>query len=70
LTIGFLLERRQECSGANVSVDHSEAFRHGIRAGAKVAFIPLLTDLPIVLVSGILFAKLSNVDLRTRCVIR
>jgi threonine/homoserine/homoserine lactone efflux protein len=40
----------------------SETFRHGIRAGAKVAFIPLLTDLPVVLVSGFLFAKLSNVD--------
>ena len=64
LTIGFLLGAPAGIApGPMLVLIISEAFRHGIRAGAKVAFIPLLTDLPIVLVSGILFNKLSNVDL-------
>ena len=64
LTIGFLLGAPAGIApGPMLVLIISEAFRHGIRAGAKVAFIPLLTDLPIVLVSGILFTKLSNVDL-------
>jgi threonine/homoserine/homoserine lactone efflux protein len=63
LAMGFLLGAPAGITpGPMLVLIISETFRHGIRAGAKVAFIPLLTDLPVVLVSGFLFAKLSNVD--------
>ena len=41
----------------------SETLRHGKRAGAKVACIPLLTDAPIVLASGLLFTKITNMNI-------
>ena len=41
----------------------SETLRHGKRAGAKIAFIPLLTDAPIVLASGLLFTKITNLNM-------
>ena len=64
LSIGFLLGAASGISpGPMLVLIISETFRHRIRAGAKVAFIPLLTDLPVVMVSGFLFSKLSNVDL-------
>ncbi|MBL4825465.1 MAG: LysE family transporter [SAR324 cluster bacterium] len=62
-TVGFLLGAPAGISpGPMLVLIISETFRHGIRAGAKVAFIPLLTDLPVVLVSGFLYAELSNMD--------
>ena len=63
-TIGFLLGAPAGITpGPMLVLIISETFRHGIHAGAKVAFIPLLTDLPVLLVSGFLFAKFSNADL-------
>ena len=41
----------------------SETLRHGKRAGAKVACIPLLTDAPIVLASGLLFTQITNMNM-------
>ena len=41
----------------------SETLSHGKRAGAKVACIPLLTDAPIVLVSGLLFTQITNMHM-------
>ena len=41
----------------------SETLRHGKRAGAKVACIPLLTDAPIVLASGLLFTHITNMNI-------
>ena len=41
----------------------SETLRHGKRAGVKVACIPLLTDAPIVLASGLLFTKITNMNI-------
>ena len=41
----------------------SETLRNGKRAGAKVACIPLLTDAPIVLASGLLFTKIKNMNM-------
>ena len=40
----------------------SETLRHGKRAGLKVACIPLLTDAPIVLASGLLFTQITNMN--------
>lgn len=41
----------------------SETLRHGKRAGAKVACIPLITDTPIVLASGLLFTQITNMNM-------
>ncbi len=38
----------------------SHTIRHGVREGVKIAMAPLLTDLPIILVSTLLLAKLSG----------
>ncbi|MEA3362677.1 MAG: LysE family transporter [Thermodesulfobacteriota bacterium] len=38
----------------------SETLQHNIRAGIKVALAPILTDLPIILFSLLILAKLSN----------
>jgi len=40
----------------------SETMRHNIRAGIKVALAPIVTDLPIILASLFILAKLSNFD--------
>ncbi len=40
----------------------SETLRHGKRAGVKIACIPLLTDAPIVLASGLLFTQITNMN--------
>ena len=41
----------------------SETLRHGIRAGAKVACTPLLTDVPLVLTSGFIFTQILNMNI-------
>jgi len=41
----------------------SETLRHGKRAGVKVACIPLFTDAPIVLASGLLFTQITNMNI-------
>ena len=38
----------------------TETLHYGIREGVKVAYAPLITDLPIVLVSVLIFSRLSN----------
>jgi threonine/homoserine/homoserine lactone efflux protein len=40
----------------------SETLGHGVRAGLKVALAPLVTDVPIVVVSLLFLAKLSDFD--------
>ena len=38
----------------------SETLRHNIKAGVKVAIAPILTDLPIILITLLLLSKLSR----------
>jgi len=38
----------------------SESLQHGIKAGMKVALAPLITDLPIIIVTVFLLSKLSD----------
>ena len=38
----------------------SHTVRYGVREGVKIALAPLLTDLPIILVSMLVLTKLSN----------
>mgnify|MGYP000011692108 FL=1 len=63
-TIGLLLGAPSGIApGPMLILIISETLRHGIRAGAKVACIPLLTDTPVVLISGFLFAQISNMNI-------
>ena len=62
-TMGFLMGAPSGISpGPMLILIISEAMRHGIRAGVKVAIIPLLTDLPVVLSSGFLFTQISEMN--------
>lgn len=64
IVIGFLLGAPAGISpGPMLILIISETFQYGLRAGAKVAFTPLLTDIPVLIISGLLFAKISNIDL-------
>jgi threonine/homoserine/homoserine lactone efflux protein len=38
----------------------SQSFKHGIKEGVKVAIAPLITDLPIILISIFVLAHLAN----------
>ena len=63
LSAGLLYEVHSGIAPAPVLVlIISETLGHGIRAGTKVACIPLLTDAPIVLVSAFLFTQISKMD--------
>jgi len=63
-TIGLLLGAPSGIApGPMLILIISETLRHGIPAGAKVAFIPLLTDIPVVLISGFLFSHISNMNI-------
>jgi len=63
LTVGFFLGASAGFTpGPMLVLIISETLRHGLRAGAKVAFIPLITDIPLLLLSGFFFSKLSNFD--------
>ena len=62
LIVGFLLGASAGFSpGPMLVLIISETLRHGVRAGAKVAFIPLITDIPLLIFSGVFFSKLSNI---------
>ena len=64
LIVGFLLGAPAGFSpGPMLILIISESLSHGVRAGAKVAFIPLITDIPLLIFSGIFFSKLSNIAL-------
>ncbi|SEL26114.1 LysE family translocator [Ectothiorhodospira marina] len=41
----------------------SETLQHGVRSGMKVALAPLLTDLPIILLTLFILAQLADVEL-------
>jgi threonine/homoserine/homoserine lactone efflux protein len=40
----------------------SESLQHGIKSGIKVAFVPLITDLPIIILALFLSASLAGLD--------
>ena len=62
-TAGFLLGAPSGLApGPMLLLIISETLRHGKRAGVKVACIPLLTDAPIVLASGLLFTQITNMN--------
>ncbi len=63
-TTGFLLGAPSGLApGPMLLLIISESLRHGKRAGAKVACIPLLTDVPIVLASALLFSQIAKMNM-------
>ncbi len=62
-TAGFLLGAPSGFApGPMLLLIISETLRHGKRAGAKVACMPLLTDFPILIASGLLFTQIKNMN--------
>ena len=62
LIVGFILGAPAGFApGPMLVLIISETLRHGIRAGAKIAFIPLISDIPLLIFSGFFFSKLSNI---------
>ena len=63
-TIGLLLGAPSGIApGPMLILIISETLRHGIRAGAKVACTPLLTDVPLVLSSRFIFTQILNMNI-------
>ena len=53
LVVGFLLGAHAGFSpGPMLVMIFSESLRNGIRSGLKVAFIPLIIDIPLLLFTG------------------
>ena len=63
LTIGIILGFSAGFApGPLLALVISETLRHNIRSGIKVALAPIVTDLPIILISLFILAKLSDSD--------
>ncbi len=61
LTIGILLGLSAGFApGPLLTLVISETLQHGIISGVKVSLAPIITDLPIVIVTFFILAKLSN----------
>ena len=63
LTIGTVLGLSAGFApGPLLTLVISETLRHDIKAGVKVALAPILTDLPIIILTLLVLSKLSNFD--------
>jgi len=63
LTIGVLLGTTAGISpGPMLTLVISQSLRFGIREGIKIAFAPLLSDLPIVVISWIILSRVTGFD--------
>lgn len=61
LTIGAVLGLSAGFApGPLLTLVISETLQHGIKSGLKVAIAPIITDLPIIIVTLFLISKLSN----------
>lgn len=61
LTIGFILGLSAGFApGPLLTLVISETLQHDIRAGVKVAFAPIITDLPIIILTLFILVKLSE----------
>lgn len=59
---GFLLGLSGLIPGPLFTLVVSETLKHGVREGIKISASPLITDLPIILVTIIIFSRLSGID--------
>jgi len=63
LTLGTMLGLSAGLApGPLLALVISETLQHGIRAGVKVALAPLITDLPIIMLTVFLVSKLSDLQ--------
>ncbi len=59
---GFLLGLSGLIPGPLFTLVVSETLKHGIKEGIKISASPLITDLPIILVTILIFSRLSEID--------
>ncbi|MFC1840180.1 LysE family translocator [Thermodesulfobacteriota bacterium] len=59
---GFLLGLSGLIPGPLFTLVVSETLKHGIKEGVKVSASPLITDLPIILITILIFSRLSGID--------
>lgn len=62
IIIGFLLGLSGLIPGPLLALVISETLKHGTKAGIKVAASPLITDLPIILVTIFIMSRFSDTD--------
>ena len=62
ITTGFLLGLTGLIPGPLLTLVISETLKHGKKAGIKIAASPLVTDLPIILVTILIMSRLTNTD--------
>ena len=61
LTIGILLGLSAGCApGPLLTLVISESLQHGVRSGVKVALAPIISDLPIILLTLYIASRLSG----------
>ena len=61
-TTGFFLGLTGLIPGPLLTLVISETLKHGTKEGIKVAASPLITDLPIILVTILIMSRLSDTD--------
>lgn len=59
---GFLLGLSGLIPGPLFTLVVSETLKYGIKEGIKVSFSPLITDLPIIVITILAFSRLSGID--------
>lgn len=59
---GFLLGLSGLIPGPLFTLVVSETLKHGIKEGIKVSVSPLITDLPIILITILVFSRLTGID--------
>ena len=62
ITTGFLLGLTGLIPGPLLTLVISETLKHGTKAGIKIAVSPLVTDLPIILVTILIMSRLTDTD--------
>jgi len=59
---GFILGLSGLIPGPLFTLVVSETLKHGIKEGVKISVSPLITDLPIILITILILSKLSGID--------
>jgi threonine/homoserine/homoserine lactone efflux protein len=62
ITSAFLLGLSGLIPGPLLTLVISETLKHGTKEGIKVAVSPLITDLPIILITILVMSKIANID--------
>ncbi len=62
VTTGFLLGLTGLIPGPLLTLVISESIKHDTKAGIKVAASPLITDLPIILITILIMSRFANTD--------